>query len=133
MKRRTLQREAIRQVFREHREPLRPDEVLTYAREKAPKLGIATVYRNLKRFQENGGLVAVMCPSKGVLYESADKKSHYHFYCRECGEMKETRGCLFREGEPGGNGRVLECCEVFLYGLCPACASRSAEASRRTG
>ena len=43
MERNTRQREAIRQVFLEQCRPLAPSEVLDYAQEKVPGLGIPNI------------------------------------------------------------------------------------------
>ena len=46
MKRNTLQRKAIEDVFNEHQRPLTMAEVLEYGRQQVASLNRATVYRN---------------------------------------------------------------------------------------
>ena len=57
--RRTSQRSAIVRVIREAHGPLRPLEILNLASPIVPSLGIATVYRQLRRLQDAGEVRAV--------------------------------------------------------------------------
>ncbi|MFM7507657.1 MAG: transcriptional repressor, partial [Rubrivivax sp.] len=52
MERNTRQRTAIRDALQRARRPLLPQEVLLAAQAQAPRLGLATVYRNLKTLVE---------------------------------------------------------------------------------
>ena len=56
--RRTNQRSAIVQVIHEAHGPLRPLEILKLASPMVPSLGIATVYRQLRRLQDAGEAVS---------------------------------------------------------------------------
>jgi hypothetical protein len=59
MQRQTKQREAIAACFASAGRPLSPHEVHALACEVQPSLGIATVYRALNAFVEDGLLVRV--------------------------------------------------------------------------
>jgi Fur family ferric uptake transcriptional regulator len=54
---------------RELKEPLSPEEVLSYAQRGVPEISIATVYRNLKTLLEEDWLIPVQLPSEGPRYE----------------------------------------------------------------
>jgi Fur family ferric uptake transcriptional regulator len=123
MQRNTRQREAIRQVFRTHARPLAPEEVLTYAQKEVPRLGMATVYRNLAALRDENWLVAVNIPQRGVLYERSGKDHHHHFYCRKCRKLLDFPGCPLGKRHLAPRGYVLESHELFLYGVCKTCAS----------
>jgi len=121
--RKTRQRDAIRNAVSGARRPLGPNEVLEAAQRDVPKLGLATVYRNLRQMHEEGELRAVEVPGQGVRYEIAGLKHHHHFCCRGCSRVFDVQGC------PGGldgmvpDGFKLESHELLLFGLCPACAA----------
>ena len=124
MKRTTRQREAIREVFHEQSRPLGPEEVLRFARRKVPRIGLATVYRNLKSLAETGWLVSVDLPGKSALYEMAGKKHHHYFHCRGCDRCYEVYACSEDVRNLVPRGYVLEGHELILYGVCPACAKQ---------
>jgi Fur family transcriptional regulator, ferric uptake regulator len=119
--RNTCQRRAIVEVIREAPGPLRPSVILELASSMVPKLGIATVYRQLKHLRESGEVQAVELGLNDVRYEPTDRGHHHHFLCRECGEVFDIDGC------PGGFAKLappgfeVDEHEVTLYGRCSNC------------
>ena len=49
------------------------------------KIGIATIYRHLKKLRENGEIYNYTCDGK--LIYSNNKSNHCHFECEETGEI----------------------------------------------
>ena len=121
MERDTPQRRVIRQVFLEAGRPLGPQEVLEVAAPKAPRLGLATVYRTVRALVEQGWLVPVALPGEPPRYEVAGKGHHHHFHCRRCGKVYEIEGCPAELARLAPDGFVLEAHEVVLYGKCAGC------------
>lgn len=124
MERDTVQRRAIREVFFRVERPLSPQEILEKAQREVPQLGIATVYRSLKAFTEQGWLQAVDLPGEPQRYERAGKDHHHHFSCNECGRMFEMEGCPADLQALVPPGFRMDNHEVFIYGLCADCHSR---------
>jgi Fur family ferric uptake transcriptional regulator len=121
MERDTRQRRAIRHVFETSGRPLSTREVLAAAHRRAPTLGLATVYRNLKALVGDGLLVEVDVPGEPARYEPAGKRHHHHFRCRCCDRLFELGGC--RKPVPRApKGFVVESHELLLYGRCASCA-----------
>ena len=120
--RKTRQREAIRRAFEEAGRPIGPSECLRLASASVPRLGLATVYRNIRRLLDEGYLRVVELPGEPDRYETADKHHHHHFHCRVCDGVFEVEIC------PGGfsamtpAGFQLESHEVILYGTCSDCS-----------
>jgi Fur family transcriptional regulator, ferric uptake regulator len=123
MERDTAQRRAIRAALLEADRPLSPKEVLDGAQTDVPGLGIATVYRNLKAFVDDGWLTPVELPGEAPRYEVAGKKHHHHFMCRSCDRVYELHGCPGNLQAVVPRGFSLEDHEVVLYGRCEACAA----------
>lgn len=121
MERDTSQRRAIKRAFDEDNRPLSPQEVLDAAKENAPGLGIATVYRSLKSFVEAGILHPVELPGEPVRYELAGKGHHHHFHCRTCGKVYEIENCSGDIKSMTPKGFILEDHEIVLYGKCSNC------------
>lgn len=122
-KRDTQQRRAIRAAIDDANRPLSPREVLESARRGSPGLGIATVYRTLKSWVEEGGLTQVDLPGEPPRYETTGKQHHHHFHCRSCDRVYELQGCPEGLRSLTPPGFSLESHEVVLYGRCAECAS----------
>ncbi len=121
MKRNTVQRKTIEEVFKQHDRPLGVGEILQHGNRLTKSLNQATIYRNLKLLLENGCLTRIAHPVLGTLYERTGKGHHHHFHCRTCNQTLELPGCALREHEMVPNGFIVEEHEVFLFGTCPSC------------
>ena len=120
MQRKTIQREAIQEVFRQAGRPLRLEDILALGRELVPSLNQATVYRNLKLLVEAGWLEQVQHPALGAIYERSGLAHHHHFHCNACDRIYELPGCVLNAAATPA-GFVVQRHEIFLSGLCPAC------------
>lgn len=118
----TPQRRAIRRAFETAGRPLAPEECLALARREVPRLGPATVYRNIRRLVDEGRLRAVELPGAPARYELPREDHHHHFHCRVCDGVFEVDDCPGGFGELAPGGFRLERHEVILYGLCAGCA-----------
>ncbi len=67
MKRNTVQKTAINDVLNRATLPLSAEELLTKARKAAPKMNLATLYRNLKSLVEEGSNKQITHPHFGVI------------------------------------------------------------------
>jgi Fur family ferric uptake transcriptional regulator len=123
MKRKTAQRAAIEQVFRQQERPLGVEEILQRGREIVTSLNQATVYRTLKLLVASGWLHQFSHPALGTLYEMTGKEHHHHFYCRMCNRVLELPGCALKNEGIVPDGFVVEDHEVFLFGICTSCAT----------
>ena len=123
MERKTAQRTAILNAILDAGRPLSPEEILDSAQAHVPKMGIATVYRNVKTLEDAGEIVGVELPGEGRRFEAAGMKHHHHFHCRACGKVFDLHGCTgnFRSLLPPGF--ELEDHEVILYGKCDGCST----------
>ncbi|MCE9613460.1 MAG: transcriptional repressor [Lentisphaerae bacterium] len=121
MERQTAQRESIRGVFQRINRPLSPREVLLQARRSAPQLGLATVYRTIKAFQQAGWLHAVAVPGQPPRYEWADATHHHYFHCDACDRVFKLDGCAENLEALAPRGYKIEAHEIMLIGKCPNC------------
>ena len=123
-KRQTRQLQAIKAVFDTAGRPLSIDEIHELASKKIESLGLRTVYRAVRRLQEDGEIAIVSVPGGSDRYELASVASqhHHHFHCTACDRFFDIHGC------PGGlnklvpKGFKLEHHELTLSGLCESCA-----------
>lgn len=124
MQRQTQQREVILSVLEAAAGPLSVEQILERARHVVPGLGVATVYRSLKLFSEQGRVVAVELPGEQVHYEPAGRGHHHHFRCLDCDRWFELSTCVVPhlDGMTLREGYVIEAHYLTLYGRCPTCA-----------
>jgi len=120
--RRTRQRTAILKALVEADRPLSPAELLAHAQRFAPRLGMATVYRNIRRLVDDGELAEVQLPGAPPRYEVARKDHHHHFHCRSCDRVFEVEGCPGPLAGLAPKGFSVEDHEIVLYGTCRDCA-----------
>lgn len=100
------------------------DWVYAKLKPRYPNLSLGTVYRNLKKFCENGRAVSV-----GVIngQEHFDGRvdPHAHFVCKQCGAVLDVPEEFFQEEDfvrLSAKYRLqVENARVLFEGLCPQC------------
>jgi len=122
MKRNTVQKTAINTVLNKATQPLNAEELLRQARETAPRMNLATLYRNLKSLVEEGSVMKVTHPESGVLYEKSTTEHHHHFYCRICKKTIDLPGCPLKSISLAPDSFIAESHELFVTGICNSCA-----------
>ncbi len=124
MRRKTAQRDAIREVFLTEDRPLRVEDVLRLGKELVSSLNQATVYRNIKLLLEERFIKAVLHPRLGTFYEVSRMQHHHHFHCRACDRLFRLDGCALDEQKSAPMGFTTEGHDLFFFGLCPSCGTR---------
>lgn len=122
----TRQRAAIIQVFRAEERPLTAAEIHRLARGTIPRLGLATVYRLIRRMLDEQELVGVDFPGQPTRYELPTRAMHSHFICTRCNKVFDlpdsaTSSQFSIELPPGFQARGHE---MIVFGLCPNCAEK---------
>jgi Fur family ferric uptake transcriptional regulator len=123
MERTTAQRKAIHTVLEKSGRPLSPPEIFSAARGMAPGLGMATVYRTIKRLLDEHTIAQVELPGEAPRYERAGLQHHHHFRCNGCKRVFDLVGCNSTFGDIAPKGFALESHELYLFGRCEACAT----------
>ncbi|HEX7271004.1 MAG TPA: transcriptional repressor [Casimicrobiaceae bacterium] len=131
MVRTTRQRVAISLVIQAAKRPLSPQEVLEQARLAVGAIGLATVYRNLKRLVRDGAVHTIHLPGETPRFEAARLAHHHHFQCTNCQRIYDVQGCPGNLRRLAPRGFVVEAHDLTLYGRCSACRKRSRTTSRR--
>ncbi len=128
----TFSRKAIMKVLQEKGQHLSAEEVYKCLREKNCKVGIATVYRNLKLVSQMGLVNQVNFGDGKEYYEIAKVPAlhHHHLVCTVCGKVIDYSD--FREEENEFVdilGKKLEKIydftiqshQLYFYGVCKDC------------
>lgn len=117
----TRQAEAVRHIFQTARRPLSAREAHEMAGEHLPGIGIATVYRAIRRLLESGTLATVDIPGVGAHYEVTGEGHHHYFYCGDCGRVYVIEGCPGRMSALLPEGFEMRRHDIVLHGRCAAC------------
>ncbi|GAC1311425.1 MAG: transcriptional repressor [Vulcanimicrobiaceae bacterium] len=127
----TRQKRAIRSAFESEGRPLSTTEAFEAAQTTIGGLGIATVYRSIRALLDDGWLIPIDVPGKGVLYELAGKEHHHHFSCTTCHRVYELDGCASDVAVPLPRGFSASGHDVTIFGRCASCASDRKAAVRK--
>ena len=93
-----------------------------------PDISLATVYRNLALFKQQG-LISSVCTVKGVERFDGNTTPHVHFICSDCDAVidlmeMEIPQQLHTAAESCSGGQVADCHLTFT-GLCKECKDRN--------
>lgn len=122
MARNTQQRRAIIKVMENASGPLSIEEIYGLANQFCKGIGIATVYRNLKAFMDEGMLKSIDMPGGLILYEMTEKEHHHHFSCLNCKKVFDVDVCIVKFDKLIPKGFRLHQHEIHLAGLCSKCS-----------
>ena len=89
-------------------------------------IGIATVYRTLKKLVADGAIRVVTLPGDAARYEMNGSAHHHHFQCTRCRRVYEIAGCPGDLRHLAPPGFTVERHEITLYGRCAHCRPRAA-------
>ena len=122
-------REAIAELLRQTKEHPGADRIFTQLRGAHPDLSLATVYRNLAMFREEGA-VARVCTVNGQDRFDWDTSLHAHFVCDCClavidipSQQEFSRSYGIIESELG---HVVQEHSLIYRGKCKECINKEA-------
>lgn len=121
MERSTVQRSAIRDALHRAGRPLLAQEVLELACASVPRIGIATIYRNLKTMVDEGLLRQVVLPGENPRFELSSHGHHHHFQCNKCQRVFDIHSCPTDLAALAPQGFRIEDHDLTLYGRCKDC------------
>lgn len=82
-------------------------------------MGIATVYRNLRTFVDEGTIRPVALPGEPDRYELSTRSACHHFRCRACSRVFDVPKSAVQSQAPFGF--EVETARVVLDGVCAEC------------
>ena len=100
------------------------DWVFEHVRTEVPDISLATVYRNLSLFKEQG-LIASLGTVKGVERFDGNTNPHVHFICTGCGAVVDLPEISVPEelnsAVARSSGGQVDNCQLSFTGLCGEC------------
>lgn len=133
----TPQREATVRVLLEREEDhLSAEDVYLLVKEKAPEIGLATVYRTLELLSELK-IVDKINFGDGVsrydLRKEGAKHFHHHLVCIECGSVEEIENDLLEDVEKIVQtewGFQVKDHRLTFHGICKNCQEAPVKATK---
>ena len=127
----TPQREAtVRVLIENEKDHLSAEDVYLKVKDKAPEIGLATVYRTLELLAEIKVLDKINF-GDGVarfdLRKEGAKHFHHHLLCLECGTIEEVEEDLLGEVEQIVESRyhfLVKDHRLTFHGICQSCQSK---------
>lgn len=117
------QRESVKACLMARKDHPTAEVIYASIREQYPNISLGTVYRNLNLLEELGEVRKLRC-GNGPDHFDGDMAPHYHFLCKECGQVADMPMSHMEEiNTLAGRyypGRI-ENHETVFYGVCPQC------------
>lgn len=124
MRKTSKKREAILEILRSTKEHPNAEWIHTQMKKEYPDISLATVYRNLAMFKDDGTIISLGSINGQERYD-ADISPHSHFICVNCGKILDLYYIPLKNGtlekiEKDMNVHVLNSVTI-LSGLCSEC------------
>ena len=101
--------------------------VFEHVRQEVPDISLATVYRNLSLFKEQG-LITSLGTVKGVERFDGNTEPHVHFICTQCGGVQDLPEISVPEelnsAVARSSGGRVDNCQLSFTGICGNCKTQ---------
>lgn len=123
----TAQRRLLLDILRETKGHLNARDLYQRAIQRDKNISLATVYRNLRLFEEVGLVDERRLDDIHCYYELKQSNVHYHLVCSACGRVMEFEspmvGKLVDEVERNSDFHVSKAV-LYLEGYCKKCKGK---------
>ena len=120
------QRESIKASLMSRKDHPTADAVYASIREEFPNISLGTVYRNLNLLVELGE-AQKLAFGDGKDHFDADTSLHYHFVCRDCGQVYDMEldemADLNTSVQAAAPGKI-DSHSILFYGRCYSCMEK---------
>lgn len=123
----TRAREVVLEVVRSANRHLTPAEILDRAKDKYPRLGLATVYRTLDLLVELGYIQRIHLEESCHSYAPMGRPHGHHLVCSSCGRAVEFVDCDLEpliKSMRAKTGYAIDVHVLELMGRCPSCQGK---------
>lgn len=121
--RNTRQKEIILDILKHNQTHPTIQEIYAYSKKIHPKIGQATVYRNINKLVEEGKIIKLSTNNNSYHYD-ININQHDHLLCKKCGRISDLYDNDYKDIinkiEKNDNIKV-EKITVLLEGICQYC------------
>lgn len=121
------QRESIKNCLMGRYDHPTADTLYMAIREEYPNISLGTVYRNLNLLVELGEIQKLTC-GDGADHFDAETSPHYHFLCKDCGQVSDMAMENMDELNTIANQNCtghIDNHMIYFYGSCGACMKKN--------
>ena len=117
--RNTHQKQCIQSGIDSFRTFFTAEELYARVQKKDSSIGLATIYRYLKRLRDTENIYSYLCDGKQIY--STQKKSHCHFICEKTGKVIhfEVDSLDFLKNKIPGS---IDSFQIEVRGVCDTCS-----------
>jgi Fur family peroxide stress response transcriptional regulator len=129
----TEQRRLIYKVLAKSREHPTAEAVFLEIRSQAPRLSLATVYRNLRLFADAGIVDAVATGDSFARFDG-NTEPHHHLICRRCGSVTDYYVKSLDDFTPSKaalDGFEVQSMKMNFFGVCASCSDKRTKNTAR--
>ena len=119
----TIQRQILVEELRKVTTHPTADELYDLVRKRLPRIGMATVYRNLELLSECGIIKKLEIGGKQIRFDG-NTSPHYHIRCNTCGRVDDMHIPRLEDLD----AQAADCCNYTILGhhiefsgICPDC------------
>lgn len=123
----TSQRSLLLDIICQANRHLDADELYRLAKNKEPRISLATVYRNLKLFKELGLIAESNLGDTHSHYEIKSAAEHHHLVCLGCGQIIEFDSPSIAKATTKiqrENDFDITSIQLKMEGYCPKCKKK---------
>jgi len=122
----TPQRRVVLEVLEGSREHLDAEALYQRARQRSPRISLATVYRTVAVLKQMGLVAEYSLGEEHGHFEAVTEVPHYHFTCLGCGQVVEfdaPQVALAVQELAEREGLEVRAVQFSLTGYCAHCRS----------
>ena len=120
-------RDAILECLRSTTAHPSADMVHEMLQAEHPDISLATVYRNLALFKQQG-LISSVCTVNGVERFDGNTIDHVHFVCESCNAVSDLHEIhipdSLHQEVTDCSGNQMHSCQITISGLCSGCINK---------
>lgn len=123
----TQPRRVIADYIHDHGGHVSPEEIISYAHGKYPRINKSTVYRTLELL-ENNHCVFKSELGNQTIYHHAEEGHHHHLVCLDCGKTVDCEERIFAPVEAMLQDKYhfqAQFKHVIIGGLCEGCRNET--------
>ena len=124
--RNSWQKAIVLRALEEHRVHPTAEELYKYIHKEHADIGVATVYRNLNKFVEQG-IIRKITGLDGSSHFDSCMEPHFHFICNCCGKIydipMDISADLIAKAEEFTDCKIFSM-DMTFRGLCRKCADK---------
>jgi len=119
-RRNTRQRQVVLEELRKVTSHPTATELYDMARQRLPKISIATVYRNLELLAQAGEITKLDLAGGEARFDG-DASQHHHIRCTQCGRVEDAGGPAIQTDVTSPSGYEVTGYRLEFTGVCPDC------------